>query len=368
MKNVEKQVVGIFLAVLGAFVIYLSFFHRLIEIFIVFGAILFIIGLYLLSDVFLKNSKANKSKKLKSNDLAPNAKTFSKTSSNKNSKINKKEGEKIVNKVKNVSKSKNPNEMLKKPSSKTKDTGKNFEFTPSYERPVKVRRKPLKKSDLLDISNAPDISKIPKIDKSKEIFEALANDDFIEPEHNTKNKKIPSIKVPESQNQNLNPSKSNSSEINNVSSSQNIAANDNIKSCVLTPNGVVSSKQAYEQLINNAKSEILIETPLIKDINNLLSSKVVDLNVRIIIQEFDIEDSSIMSFAESFIEQGAHIKVLPFVNTTNVIVDEKNALIVSKNKVEEELEVGAVYDDKNEILEIKDTFEKSWELATDFNI
>ncbi|MCL2116488.1 MAG: hypothetical protein FWH29_09725 [Methanobrevibacter sp.] len=378
MKNVEKQFLGIFLVVLGAFVSYLSFFYHLIEIFIIFGVILFIIGLYFLFVVFLDKSKAKKSKghkpvnplsndkkvlKTNSNKVKSNKANSNKVKSNKHPHKIKKGGNKIINKVKKVQKTKNPNEVLKKPNSNVKDTSKTFEFTPNYERPVKVSRKPIKKSDLVDVSNVPDISKIPKVNKSKEIFEALAHDDFIEPEHNVGNNKIPCIKAPDSQSPN-----SNSSKVDNEANPQDTISFDNMKSFVLTPDGAASSKQVSEQLISNAKTEILIETPSIKDVNEFLSSKDLDFNVRIIIQEFDIKDQSIISLVQPFIEKGVLIKVLPFVNTTNLIVDGKSALIISKNKTEEELEVGALYDEMKEIVEIRDTFEKSWELANDFDI
>lgn len=389
MKSAGKLFLSILLAALGIFIIYLSLYHRLIEIFILVGIILFIIGLYFSLVIFLDNYKDNKPKRIKSIDSVPNYKTFSKNVSSKNSKINKKGSKKIVNKVKNTSKAKNPNELLKKPNSKVKSTSKKLKFTPNYERPVKVCRKPLRKSDLIDVSNAPDISKIPKISKSKEIFEALASEEFIEPEHNIENHKIPNRDTKQSQKPNFNPSnstssseidhktssseidvKTSSSEIddkikNEPEKSQNTVSFSDLKNSVLTPDGITSSKKAFEQLINSAKTEILLETSSINDIDKKFFSRVSGLNVRIIIQEFDMEDMSIMLSVDSLLEQGVYIRVLPFVNTTNLIVDEKNALIVSENEIEEEIEVGAVYDEIKDVLEIKDTFEKSWDLATD---
>ena len=414
MKSVEKLFLGILLAALGVFIIYQSFYYHLIEIFMIFGVILLIIGLYFLVLVFLDNYKDTKPKGIKSNDSTPDYKTFSNATFNKNSKITKKGGKKIADKVKKVPNSKTPNELLKKPASKAKTTDKNLNFTPNYERPVKVSRKPLKKSDLIDVSNAPDISKIPKVNKSKEIFEALASDDFIVPEHNiedsddfiksennVENDKTLNTESQKSEKPNFNlTDSSNNSEIYNEldkvavnseedsvalsskedsvainSEKDNVAENsentvlfDDLKSCVLTPDGVTSSKQAFEQMVNNAKDEILLETSSIKDIVKDFSSVFSGLNVKIIIQELDIKDMSIMFFVNSLLKQGVHIRVLPFINTTNLIVDEKNALIVSKNEVENEVEVGAVYNKIKDVLEVKDTFEKSWELATDFDL
>lgn len=391
MEGVGKLFFGILLATLGVFVVYQSFYHHLIEIFVLFGVILFIIGIYFLVLVFLDNSADKKPKRIKSIDSVPNYKIFSNGVFNKNSKINKKESKKIIDKVKNVPKSKKQkNEVLKKPSSKAKNTDKKLTFTPNYERPAKVNRKPLKKSDLVDVSNAPDISKIPKVSKSKEIFEALASDDFIETEHNLENNNTPkSQESPKSKssisnsdkndhnnkefnkNDEINEVNNKNDEINEVNNvaekSENTIPFTDLKSLVLTSDGVKSSKQAFEQLIDNAKTEILLETSSLNDISENFSSKVPGLNVRILIQEFDIENVSIMVLVNSLIEQGAYIRVLPVVNTTNLIVDEKNALIISENEIEEELEVGAIYDEIKDILEIKDTFEKSWELATDID-
>jgi len=375
MKSIGKQILGIFLAVLGAFIIYLSIDKHLIEIFLISGAILFIIGLCFFIAGVLSHFKEKKSKRNKSIDSVSNNKTLSKGASKKNSRANKKGGKKIVDKVKNSKKSSNPNEVLKKPSSKSNNSTKELEFTPKYERPVQVSRKPIKKSVLDDVSDAPDVSEITPVDKSQEIFDALANDEFIEPEHSEGRKEIPQIKVPNSQKSNANSKKSNISPSQpNEDKDNNIAeieedkiTLDDLKNCVLTSEGETCYKQAFELLVDNAKTEILLETASIKDLNKDFSSKISSLNVRLIVQEFDIKDESVMVIANSYKEQGAHIKILPFVSATNLIVDGQNALIVSNNEVDDELEFGAIYDEMKEILEIRNSFEKSWDVATDFD-
>ena len=398
MKDIEKLFLGILLVALGVFVIYQSFYYHLIEIFTASGIVLLIIGLYFLSFRFFDNSDGifvflnkyndNKSRKIKSTGSVHNHDNFPNSFFTKSSKISN-EGGKIIDKVKITSKSKNPNEVLKKPISKAKNTDKKFKFVPHYERPEKIIRKPLKRSDLVDVSNAPDISKIPKVDKSKEIFEALASDDFVEPEHgvgdsglvsddfvepehNEGNSNVSSVKVQKSQKSDSDFSNSNNNEShnkdNNMSGkSQDTVPLDDLDSYVLTSEGVLSSKQIFERLLNNAKTEILLETSSIKEIAKELSSIVQGLNVRIIIQEHDLEDTSIEVLANSFLEKGVHIKVLPFINTTSLIVDEETALFVSENEVEEQIKVGALYDETRDVLDVKNIFEESWSLAADFN-
>lgn len=364
MKSIGKQFLGIFLAVLGAFVVYISLDKHLIDIFLIGGAILVIIGLIIFVSGVLSHFKEKKSRRNKSVNSLANNKGLSKDSSKKNSRLKKKEGKKIVDKVKNAKKSKNPNEILKKPSSEENNIDKDLEFTPKYERPVQVTRKPIKKSDLVDVSDAPDVSEIPKVDKSQEIFEALSNDEFIEPEHNKGSKETPDVKVSDSQKSDDDSLKSGSEKDDNVEIEENKVSLNDLKNCLLTSDGDGCSKQAFDLLIENAKTEILLETSSIKELDKNFSSKISSLNVRIIVQEFDINDESKMNLFNSFKEQGAIIKVLPLVNTTNLIVDGENALIVSKNDIENEAELGAIYDEMKEILEIRNSFDKSWEVAS----
>jgi hypothetical protein len=331
------------------------------------GVVLLIIGLCFFIAGILSHFKDKKSKRKKSVDSLSNNQTLSKDASKKNSRMNKKGGKKIVDKVKNANKSKNPNEVLKKHPSKTENSGKELEFTPKYERPRIVTRKPIKKSDLVDVTNVPDVSNIQGTDKSQEIYEALSTNDFIETEHSSGGKKIPEIKVHAKQKSNVNPPVSTSNQDDIAITSENKVSLDDLKNSVLTSDGEAGSKQAFELLVESAQNEILLETSSIKELDKSFSSKISSLNVRIIVQEFDNKDESIMLLVNSFKEQGANIKVLPSVNTTNLIVDGKNALIVSKNEIESGLELGAIYDETKEILEIRKSFDNSWEIAADID-
>ena len=57
------------------------------------------------------------------------------------------------------------------------------------------------------------------------------------------------------------------------------------------------------------------------------------------------------------------VKLLPIVNTFNLISDDSYALIISNGEDQIDFDYGAVYTDIQSINLVKDNFNKSWDLA-----
>ena len=135
------------------------------------------------------------------------------------------------------------------------------------------------------------------------------------------------------------------------------------KSYVICNQGIMTSQEAFEQIAKHAKEDILLEAPSIKDLGNDFLADICKLNSKVIIQEFNIKDTSYILLLTSLIEHGVKVKILPLVNTFNLISDHSYALIISDGQDQTDFDYGAVYTDSNSIYEVKTVFEKSWNLA-----
>ena len=419
MVNLAKIFGGILLIAVGIAIIYVSNIHHLIEIFNILGIIIIIIGAYLFILSFFESSSSKKlksPKKISGNDSK--VKKLGARPDNKNNPLAKDTGaekkgsianlgsnfteskldpidrKKLVNKVKDVSKGVNPKSVLQPMLSTPNENIKKFKFTPNYEKPMKVTRRPQKRnnsqlgnlatdSNINDnqnttLGNTPsNFNNLPG-EKSEKIARALASDDFIEPIHNRSKATSTS---PAQNNRNIHDSGSIfddedsqdftiddfENEVNNGS----LGGTDSSKflsSYVVCTKGTMTSKEAFDELAKSAKSEITIEMPSIKDMTNEFLSKISSLDVRIIIQEFDIKDMSYILLITSFLEQGVKIRTLPVINTINLVADDSHALIISANDSPDDLDIGAVYNDTKSISHVKSMFEQSWNLANDLNV
>jgi hypothetical protein len=424
VANIAKVFGGLLLLASGLTIIYESSYRHLIEIFTIFGVILAIIGVYLLFSSFFekdgttnlkdfqKNLKKSKSNKLEGDLRSTNLKNRNETlgDSNKNGKaniatelgnniVNTKLGsidtKKITEKVKDVSKSKDPKAVLKPRKIKSNDNNKKFMFTPNYEKPMRVIRRPQKKNKSnLNSNNNGNNHPIDLKDlgegKSEAIARALASDDFIKPIHS--NHKLDYVSPSDSSSPNTSPSTSDSNKSDLIKVDQGVKRHDALvdrlqnddmhpnvensenklstflKSYVVCSKGTMTSKEAFEELAKNAKEEIFLEMSSIKDMSDEFLSKISSLDVRIIIEDFDLKDMSYVLLITSLLEQGIKIRTLPLINTINLIADNSHALIISENDSLNELDIGAVYSDSKSISHIKSMFEKSWNISNDLDI
>ena len=67
----------------------------------------------------------------------------------------------------------------------------------------------------------------------------------------------------------------------------------------------------------------------------------------------------------SLLKQGVHIKTLPKVHTVNLITDDSHEMIISEGQ--NDVEYGAVYDDRSSISNIRADFEKTWNIASNLD-
>ena len=141
-----------------------------------------------------------------------------------------------------------------------------------------------------------------------------------------------------------------------------------LNSYVICEKGILTSQEAFEEVANHSKEEILLEAPTIKDMGERFLSSISKIKTRIIIQEFDLEDISYVLLLSSLIKKGVEIKTLASVDSFNLIGDTSHALIISNSLDEEDFEYGAVYDDVESVENIKELFESSWKIAKDLDI
>ena len=74
---------------------------------------------------------------------------------------------------------------------------------------------------------------------------------------------------------------------------------------------------------------------------------------------------SYMFLISSLLKQGVHIKTVPKVHTVNLIADDSYAMIISTGN--NDLEYGAIYDDRDSISTIRSSFEKTWSIASNLD-
>lgn len=226
--------------------------------------------------------------------------------------------------------------------------GESLDFAPYYKKPVKITRPPKKREKSLfaeDISNLETSS-----DKSNLIEQALNDVDAVEdvPVHNTSNKEQRNIKI-------------------DINDPESLPIPKSLNSYIVGTNQIVTSTDAFEQLGSDIKKEVMLEIPSLNDLSDRFLSYIPSIYSRVIIEEFDVSNISYMILIASLLKQGVHIKTIPKVNTINLITDDSQAMILSKGRKPDDIEYGAIYDDRNVLSEIRSTFERTWEIAEDLD-
>ena len=230
------------------------------------------------------------------------------------------------------------------------DFNKQLEFTPHYDKPLKVTRSP-KKRDSDIFNEIPDI--IVETDKTNDIKRALAQDEIIV-EHDVDTQS----EVP----QEVAASRDIKIDIHNPES---LPVPKSLNSYVISNDGLLTSKEAFENLAVHVNKEIMLEIPSLNDLSDRVLSHVPTIYSRVIIDEFDVSDMSYMFLITSLLKQGVHIKTVPKVHSINLITDDSHAMIISEGK--ENMEYGAIYNDRNSISNIRADFEKAWNIASNLD-
>ena len=224
------------------------------------------------------------------------------------------------------------------------DLDRQLVFTPNYGRPLKVTRVPRKRKTEYLAEEIPPF--VIENDKSDEIQKALLED-------TTPAEPIIVAQAPEV------PEREIKIDINNPES---LPVPKSLNSYVICNDGLITSQEAFDRLANHVNKEIMLEIPSLNDLSDRFLSHVPSIYSRVIIDEFDISDMSYMFLISSLLKQGVHIKTVPKVHTVNLITDDSHAMIISEGQ--NEFEYGAVYDDRNSISNIRADFEKTWNLAS----
>jgi len=401
VASLAKMFGGILLIAAGIAIIYESSILHLIEFFTIIGVISIIIGAFLLLLLIFERNASSKPKnpKLipKGNSNAKRKNVGLESRKNKPNKgnianlTNSIDTKKFADKVRDISKNNDPRDIFQPNISAANENTKKYNFTPNYEKPVKVTRRPKKRNQSnlnnINISSTGGNNEISELNnlnnppeaKSEKITRALSSDDFIEPIHNgSKSNPTPNNKDGQDTPNNIsekgfNTNTNDNVEEKNLNNNINDSLNNNksskfLSSFVVCSKGTMTSKEAFDELSKSAKSKISLEMASIKDMAEDFLSKISHLDTRMIIQEFDIKDKEYILLITSLIEQGVEIRTLPIINTINLISDDSHALIISENDSPDNLDIGAVYNDSKSISNVKSMFEMSWGIANDLDI
>lgn len=364
--NTLKLISGFILFVVGVLIVYETNVYNLIDILLVVGLIIAIAGIIMIIGYFV-DSNADKTSSIVKEFLESN--NFRSSSFNNDSNSN--DGPlKIRDNFDNYyeedfseygendyyedstmqffdfDQEENPKAVLKVNNDKsTSNFGDNLTFTPNYDKPLKITRKPKKRSHSYDVPN--------NYDKSDEIKRALSHEDYI------KNDTFASPKPKE-----INEPRNIKIDVNHPES---LPVPKLLKSFVVYEDSLITSSEAFDKLAADVNKEIMLEIPSLNDVSDKFLSHVPTIFSRVIINDFDVSDMSYMILVTSLINQGVQIKTVPQVHSINLIVDDVQAMIISRGGGSNDVEYGAIYEDRNSISEIRTSFEKTWDIATDLD-
>ena len=224
-------------------------------------------------------------------------------------------------------------------------------FTPRYGKPLKVTRSPKRRSASHVSEEIPEFIVEP-VNKTEEIQRALAQEEpVIEPIVDTQSQVAPEVAARDIK--------------IDVNHPESLPVPKSLNSYVLSDSGVLTSQEAFDNLAVNVNKEIMLEIPSLNDLSDRFLSHVPTIYSRVIINEFDVSDMSYMFLISSLLKQGVHIKTVPKVHTINLITDDSYAMIISEGK--DEMEYGAIYNDRISISNIRADFEKTWNIASNLD-
>ncbi len=231
------------------------------------------------------------------------------------------------------------------------DFDRELNFTPHYDKPLKVNRAPRKRSGEHYVEEVPQFVVEPT-NNSNEIQTALAEEPIV-PE--------PVLQAPTRLEPEM-PARDIKIDINDPES---LPVPKSLNSYVISESGVLTSKEAFDNLAVNVHKEIMLEIPSLTELSDRVLSHVPTIYSRVIINEFDTSDVSYMFLISSLLKQGVHIKTVPKVHAINLITDDSHAMIISEGK--NDIEYGAIYDDRGSISNIRANFEKTWNIASNLD-
>ena len=384
MGNTIKLVSGFILFVIGVLIVYETMAYNMLDILLAVGGIIAIVGIVLVFSYFLDSSADRTINKIKeflesrdNNSGLSNG--LNRKSSNQNGPLKVRrnyddygydDGEEYeydggyeeldVEDFENPSTRSflrssvedNPKTVLNvvdQPETE-QNFDKQLDFTPHYDKPIKVTRAPKKREQDYFVDEVPPFV-AEETDKTNEIKRVLSEEPIIVESSEVK----PEI-------QDLTPPRDIKIDVNDPES---LPIPKSLNSYVIYNGGLVTSKEAFDELAVNVNKEIMLEIPSLNDLSDRFLSHVPTIYSRVIIDEFDVSDMSYMFLISSLLKQGVHIKTVPKVHTVNLITDDSHAMIISEGQ--NNLEYGAIYDDRNSISDIRSDFEKTWSIASNLD-
>ena len=379
MGNTIKLVSGFILFVIGILIAYETSVYNLIDILLIVGLIISITGIILIISYFVEYNSDRTTNKIKeflnSNDMGTRSfDRFDKKSSVNNgplrvrSDFNEYDDEDYQDLVLDEYEEHDTRQFLRNdyednpkavlnvvPQEETNvDFDKQLNFTPHYDKPLKVTRVPKKRDINYFDEEIPEF--VVENDKSDEIIRVLSQEPEPEPEEI----------VPIDTQTQVAPEVAETRDIKiDINNPESLPVPKLLKSYVISNNGLVTSQEAFDQLAINVTKEIMLEIPSLNDLSDRFLSHVPTIYSRVIIDEFDLSDMSYMFLISSLIKQGVHIKTVPKVHTVNLITDDSHAMIISEGQ--NDFEYGAIYEDRNSISNIRADFEKTWDIASNLD-
>lgn len=360
--NTLKLISGFILFVVGVLIVYETNVYNLIDILLVVGLIIAIIGIIMIIGYFV-DANADKTSSIIKEFLESNnfkAPSFNNDSTDNNGPLKIRDNFDSYYEDDfpeyddenydydspmqffDFEQEDNPKAVLKVNNNKsTSNFGDDLSFTPNYDKPLKITRKPKKRS--YDASES----------RSDEIKRALHHDDYI------KNDTFVSPKPKE-----INEPRNIKIDVNHPES---LPVPKLLKSFVVYEDSLITSSEAFDKLANDVNKEIMLEIPSLNDVSDKFLSNVPAIFSRVIINDFDVSDMSYMILITSLINQGVQIKTVPQVHSINLIIDDVHAMIISRSSSNSDVEYGAIYEDRKSISEIRSSFEKTWDIATDLD-
>lgn len=279
-----------------------------------------------------------------------------------------------------------------------------FNFTPNYSRPSRITRTPKKLFNTDKWDNPAVFSKKKnennfKINSPNTIKELLANEDlFDESDYNEFkkndseefNKKFNDFSKTDNENKfNFKNNKNNKNHENkSIKSKSEFDLNEDepleketfkkktktnkypaeilpiphpVESYIISSYKTVNSSEAVNAMLSKAKNNIKLACPSIELFDEHIISRLSKTDFKLIIQDFDRTNMSYCILINSFLEQGIEIRTLAHLNSINLLIDDKEGLLVSTDPIQGRYELGATYKDDNSLNKIDTIFEIYWE-------
>ncbi len=365
MGNIGKLVSGIVLLIVGIFISYESYINTLKDIILVVGIVIAIVGIIIIISYVVDSSVSKSNDRFK--EYIKKLDKSSNSAFNSQHEINDRPL-KIRREFDNYDaeyygddyletnedyyseesySQDNVNNILEvRDVEETSEFGNNLNFTPNYEKPIKITRAPKKRERSIFDSDV--YSMDTTYDKSESIKRALNDETELNNDLRPQTNGVRDIKI-------------------DVNNPESLPIPKLLNSYIIANNQIITSKDAFDQLGTDIKKEVMLEIPSLNDLSDRFLSHIPSIYSRVIIEDFDVSNISYMILVASLLKQGVHIKTLPKVNTINLITDDSQAMILSKGRGNDDVEYGAIYDDRNALSEIRAAFEKTWEMGNDLD-